>query len=192
MEPFIGQVQTFGFNFAPRGWSTCSGQLLPIAQWTALFSLLGTTYGGDGRTTFGLPDLRGRSIVGHGHGPGLSTISWGERGGRENETLTQLNMPQHSHGIVNSSAAVHVATVENDGGASNESDDGNNYLRTNGAGPEIYAEHVSTTNSIGGTSISGLASTTMPAGGQQSFNIRNPFLGMYVCIAMTGIFPSRS
>ena len=99
MEPFLGQIQAFGFNFAPRGWSKCEGQLLPISQWTALFSLLGTTFGGDGRTTFGLPDLLSRSIVGMGQGPGMDNITWGERGGNYTYTLTTQQMPSHAHSV---------------------------------------------------------------------------------------------
>ncbi|MCB0630228.1 MAG: phage tail protein, partial [Lewinella sp.] len=99
MEPFLGQIQPFGFNFPPRGWAFCDGQLLAISSNTALFSLLGTMYGGDGRTTFALPDLRGRSIVHIGTGPGLSHITQGEKGGRENVTLTTANMPSHNHAV---------------------------------------------------------------------------------------------
>ena len=95
-EPFIGQVMLVGFNFPPRGWSFCEGQLLPISQNTALFSLLGTTYGGDGRTSFGLPDLRGRAPFGPGTRPGLSPVGWGERGGAETRTLVAANLPPHA------------------------------------------------------------------------------------------------
>jgi len=97
LDPFIGQIQAFGFNFAPRGWSLCDGQLLAISSNTALFSLIGTAFGGDGRTTFGLPDLRGRTAVHVGRGPGLSNITWGQRGGRENVNLTIQELPAHNH-----------------------------------------------------------------------------------------------
>ncbi|MHC4955882.1 MAG: phage tail protein, partial [Planctomycetota bacterium] len=96
-EPFIGQIQQFGFNFPPRGWAHCDGQLLPISSNTALFSLLGTTFGGDGRTTFGLPDLRGRIAKHVGTGPGLSPVTWGQRGGAETVVLNTGNMPSHTH-----------------------------------------------------------------------------------------------
>ena len=99
MEPFLGQIQPFGFNFAPRGWAQCDGQILPISQNTALFSLLGTTFGGDGRTTFALPDLRSRSIVHIGTGAGLDNIKWGERGGATTHTLTLAQMPSHNHNV---------------------------------------------------------------------------------------------
>lgn len=188
MEPFIGQIQPFGFNFAPRQWATCDGQLLAISSNTALFSLLGTTFGGDGRTTFGLPDLRGRSIVHVGNGPGLSTITWGERGGREFITLTQAEMPSHSHALTNGVANVTVSTTDN-GDAVNETDSGANGLGTAGGMPDIYRESPTLSDSVAGVSISG---TTNLAGAQQSFSNRNPFLGIYVCIALFGIFPSRN
>ena len=188
MDPFLGQIQPYGFNFAPRGWAKCDGQLLPIAQYSALFSLLGTTFGGDGRTTFGLPDLRGRSIVHIGHGPGLSTITWGEKGGRENVTLNQLNMPSHSHSLINGVANVTVHTTDN-ADTSSDSDDGANGLGTGTGMPDIFRESPTAGDKLGGVEISG---TTSLSGGNQSFNIRNPFLGINVCIALQGIFPSRS
>jgi len=98
-EPFLGEICWIGFNFAPRGWALCDGQLLSISQNDALFSLLGTTYGGDGRTTFGLPDLRGRSPIHVGQGPGLSNYQWGQKGGVETVTLTINQMPSHTHAI---------------------------------------------------------------------------------------------
>ena len=105
MEPFIGQIQLFGFGWAPVGWAVCNGQLLAISQNTALFSLLGTTYGGDGRTTFGLPDLRGRVPLGLGQGPGLSTYDLGQVGGEESVTLTTAQLPSHNHGMQGSASA---------------------------------------------------------------------------------------
>ncbi|PKV49356.1 microcystin-dependent protein [Aquimarina sp. MAR_2010_214] len=188
MEPFLGQIQPFGFNFAPRGWNKCDGQLLAISQYSALFSLLGTTFGGDGRTSFGLPDLRGRSIVHIGHGPGLSTISWGERGGIEQIYLNQLNMPNHSHSLTNGVANVSVYTTDNTD-ATNETDAGANALGTAGNMPEVFRENPTAGDKLGGVSISG---TTNPTGGSQPFENRNPFLGINVCIAMQGIFPSRN
>jgi len=96
-DPFLGEIRMVGFNFAPRGWAMCQGQLLSIAQNNALFALLGTLYGGDGQTTFGLPDYRGRSPVGMGQGPGLSAVVQGEMAGTENVTLTLNQMPMHNH-----------------------------------------------------------------------------------------------
>ncbi|TXK71956.1 phage tail protein [Mesonia sp. K4-1] len=194
MEPLIGQIQPFGFNFAPRGWALCDGQLLAISANTALFSLLGTTYGGDGRTTFALPDLRGRSMVHVGHGPGLNTVSWGERGGAENAYVTIANMPSHNHMLVDGLANVNTQTVINTGtgGDTNEPDSGNNVFGSNGGFPNIYSEPPITEDSVGGvTSRSIVSGSTTNSGGNIPLQTRSPFLGVYVCIAITGIFPSR-
>ena len=189
MDPFIGQIQPFGFNFAPRGWAKCDGQLIAISSNSALFSLLGTTFGGDGRTTFGLPDLRGRSIVHIGHGPGLSTITWGERGGVEQLYVTQANMPAHAHSLTNGVADVTVYTKEDTGDSVNETDNGANCLSTGGATPQIYQEDPTGADKLGAVQISG---TTNLAGASIPLQSRNPFLGINVCIALQGIFPSRS
>ena len=188
MEPFLGQIQPFGFNFAPRAWAKCDGQLLAISSNTALFSLLGTTFGGDGRTTFGLPDLRGRSIVHMGRGPGLSPISWGERGGREEVYLSQGNMPAHFHSLTNGTANVRVYTTDNTD-VSAETDVGANALGTGGTMPDVYRENPTTGDYLAGVTVSG---ATNLAGGNLPFDIRNPFLGINVCIALFGIYPSRS
>ena len=188
MDPFIGQIQPFGFNFAPRTWAQCNGQLQSISSNTALFSLLGTTFGGDGRTTFGLPDLRGRSIVHIGNGPGLSTITWGQRGGVEDLQITQANMPSHAHSLINGTANVDVYTTNN-GNDSAESGEGENGLGTDGTMTEIYREEPTKSDKLGGVEISG---TTSLAGSNIPINSRNPFLGINVCIALYGIFPSRS
>ncbi len=188
MEPFLGQIQPLGFNFAPRGWSQCNGQLLSISANSALFSLLGTTFGGDGRTTFGLPDLRGRSIAHIGTGPGLGTVTWGERGGRENVTLTTLNMPSHSHALQDGTARVTVYTTDNAEPIA-ETDSGANALGTAGTMPDIYRENPTTGDHLGGVQING---STNLAGGNQGFNIRDPYLGVNVCIALMGVYPSRS
>ena len=172
-DPFLGQLMTVGFNFPPRGWALCEGQLLPISQNQALFSLLGTIYGGDGRTTFALPDLRGRTIVGEGQGAGLSNIQLGAKGGIERVTLSTANLPAHNHGI-----AIPVSDE-----AGEESNPTNNYIaaRTDG--------FKTTTNSnLNGNT----AASTTNAGGNQSFDNRNPSLGMYTCIALQGLFPARS
>lgn len=187
MEPFIGQIQAFGFNFVPENWESCDGQLLAISQNTALFSLLGTTYGGDGRTTFGLPDLRGRSIVHRGSGPGLSTITQGQRGGVEQAFITTLNLPAHSHTLTNGVANVEVFTTNN-GNDSSETDGGSNGLGTTGNMPEIYREGPTQLDKLGGVKISG---NTDLVGGNQPLQTRSPFLGVCVCIALLGIFPTR-
>lgn len=164
-SPYLGELRLFGLNFAVRGWALCDGQLLPISSNTALFSLLGTTYGGDGRTTFALPDLRGRSPIHVGNGPGLSNVSWGERGGSETTTLTAANLPAHTH-------AVRGAT-----GSQTSNRPTNGY--------QAAGNSYSTTAD---TSMGPTAST----GSGQSFNQRDPYLGMYYQIALVGIFPSRS
>ena len=173
MEPFLGQIMAVGFGFAPRGWTTCDGQLLPIAQNSALFSLLGTTYGGDGRTTFGLPDLRGRSIVGRGQGAGLSNISWGQRGGSETTTLLANNLPAHSHPV-----AIPVS------GAAGEEDAANGQYIAGNAG--AFNEDATSGQNLAPFN-SGNNST-----GNTPFNNRSPYLGMYYIIALTGLFPSRN
>jgi microcystin-dependent protein len=174
MDPFIGQIQAFGFNFPPRGWAFCDGQLLPISQNTALFSLLGTTYGGDGRTTFALPDLRGRSIVHPGNGPGLPPITQGERAGRVDVTLTVNNLPSHNH-TLSVLASDSDATLD-------EAAQGARFGTTSSP---IYAPSAA-------GSVALAADTTSAVGGSQPFNIRNPYLGVYYSIALQGIFPSRN
>ena len=186
----------FGFTFNPRGWQTCSGQLISIAQNSALFSLLGTTYGGNGQTTFALPDLRGRSMIGAGNGPGLSPIVWGEVGGTETTTLTINNMPQHNHQLVPGAAAGQVnlvtsANAYSNGTNSNETDNGTNFLGAAGATPAIYSEPTGTQVKVGGIT-STISGSTALAGGSQAFSIRDPYLGINYCIAMEGIFPSRN
>src|SRR5947209_8680014 len=109
-EPFLASIAIFAGNFAPRGWALCNGQILPIAQNTALFSLLGTTYGGNGQTTFALPDLRSRAPIGAGQGPGLSNIDLGQVGGTENVTLLTSNMPMHNHSLNASTTAADTGT----------------------------------------------------------------------------------
>lgn len=176
MEPFIGQIQAFGFNFPPRGWTFCDGQLLPISQNQALFSLLGTTFGGDGRTSFALPELRGRSIVHVGTGPGLSNISWGEKTGAETRTLTIGNLPSHNHS----------GTVRVGAGLANSANGAGGNFAANTGGTSVYNNGALDGNmAAGNVAISN-------NGGSQSFNVRNPFLGIYVSIALIGLFPSRN
>src|SRR5690606_14406944 len=180
MEPFLGQIMMVGFNFAPRGWAFCNGQLLAISQNTALFSLLGTTYGGDGRTTFALPDLRGRCAVGMGQGPGLSNYNQGEMAGQEHVTLIQTQMPTHTHTLGASSA---VGTVSDPSGA---------VIANN----QVTIERGKTVPA--NAFIQGAPTTMMnpqaiaPAGGNQPHENRQPYIAMNYIIALEGIFPSRS
>jgi len=175
-DPYIGAVCTFGFNFCPRGWAEASGQLLSIAQNQALFSLLGTNYGGDGRTTFALPDLRGRVIVhaGFSAGPGLSQVQIGERGGQESVSLTQAQMPAHTHSAQVKGTATNGNT-DNPTGAVPARLPRSNIYSSSGASDATMA----TTVTIG------------TAGGGQPVSVRDPYLGMTTCIALVGIYPSR-
>ena len=168
MEPFIGQIQLFGFNFAPRGWAKCEGQLLSISQNSALFSLLGTMYGGDGRTTFGLPDLRGRYAMNAGQGPGLTSRQQGQKGGSETNTLVVPNLPSHAHNLL----------AKEEG---NTDDPTNNYLAGDG------------TNAFGtSTDVSMRNPSTGNTGNNQPVNNMPPYLVLNYCIALQGVFPSRS
>jgi microcystin-dependent protein len=174
-DPFLGEIETFGFGFAPRGWAFCDGQLLQISQNTALFSLLGTTFGGDGRTSFGLPDLRGRVAVHAGTGPGLSQIRWGQKGGGENHTLTVAQMPSHTH------TATLRATTRRGNTADPEGHTLAMKSRTN-----IYQTAAPEVDMQAGSVV--IEST----GNGQSFSIRDPYLGIYHSIALQGLYPSRN
>ena len=183
MEPFLGQIQAFGFNFAPRGWAMCQGQLLSIAQNTALFSLLGTQFGGNGQTTFGLPDLRGRCLVGMGQGPGLSPVDIGQVGGSESVTLTTAQMPQHTH------TATATSTLSAEGVPG---DSANPQGRMLGGIPNLYKTPDPAQNKALSDQALTTAVTNAPAGGSSPVDLRNPYLGINICIALEGIFPSRN
>ena len=171
-EPFIGQIQTFGFNFAPRGWAKCDGQLLAISSNTALFSLLGTTYGGDGRTTFGLPDLRGRAALHQGGGPGLTNRKIGQKAGAETVTLNASTMPTHTH----------VATLK-----ATTSDGAPGTPTGKVLAPKNqYLTGTSNTN-MGASSI-----TNANTGGSQAITNMQPFQVINYCIALQGLFPSKN
>ncbi len=173
-EGFIGEIKMFGGNFAPRGWAFCNGQLLPINQNQALFSILGTTYGGDGRTTFALPDLRGRVPVHSGNGPGLSTYRLGQKGGFETTTITVANMPAHSHPY----AAPAVSEDGNTSDPTNAVPGGTKVLDK-----EYSTETPNTTMKSGGTGNTG---------GSQPINIVQPYGTVNYIIALEGLYPSRS
>ena len=179
MDPFVGEIRAVGFNFAPRGWALCQGQLLPISQNTALFSLLGTTYGGDGRTTFGLPDLRSRLIVQPGQGPGLSAYNLGQMSGSETETLTANEMPTHNHTLTG------VTVNANSTAGSATTPTGN--VPALDTGVQHYAS--SPDVQMAAASVAG---TTTAAGGGTPHPNTMPSLGMYYVIATQGIFPSRN
>ena len=174
-EPFIAEIRIFAGNFAPRSWAFCDGQLLPIAQNTALFSLIGTTYGGDGRTTTGLPNLQGRAPMHPGRGPGLTARRLGERVGVEDVTLTEAQMPQHKHTL---QAGGGVGIV----GGGNNNDPLNNYTSKPATG-NAYAS---------GTETPMSAAAVGNTGGGQAHNNMQPYLALNFIIALQGLYPSRS
>jgi len=181
-EPFIGEVKLLGFNFPPLGYMTCQGQVLSIAAYTALFSLIGTTYGGNGQTTFALPDLQGRMPVGQGQGPGLPNYTMGEASGNTTMSLKTDNLPQHVHTLVN----MHVQVKASSATAGEQSADGTVPATAVAA---AYSDAASPNVFTGGTQVSG---TTDAAGSGMPFSILNPFLCMNFSIAVEGIFPSRN
>jgi len=191
-QPFISMIMIWAPDFAPQNWSFCAGQLIAISQNQALFSLIGTTYGGDGHTSFALPDLRGRAPTGVGHGPGLSPIQLGWHGGTNEVTLTQVNMPVHSHDAGTMSASTQAwdtpATDQNPstgkGLAAANAPSG-----LSASAVRAYADPSGSAVDLAGGHIHG---TTGMAGGSQPFGIMQPFLGLNFCIAMYGIYPSRS
>jgi microcystin-dependent protein len=182
MDQMMAQIMMFGGNFAPRGWAFCEGQILSIAQYQALFSLLGTQYGGDGRTTFALPDLRGRTPISPGQGPGLSNIVIGQKGGAEQVSLTVLNLPSHNHD--GTGLTLSLGCNEDDG---NSDEPTGKNIGIAQSGTPYNSEP--NTASFGSGTVSG---STAPAGGNQPFNVRNPFMGINYIIALEGIYPSRS
>ncbi len=173
MDPFVAEIRIFPFNFAPKGWAWCDGQILPLSQNTALFSLLGTTYGGDGKSNFALPNLQGSAPMHPGQGPGLSLHDLGETGGSETVSLLESEIPSHSHSIM-----THAQDPADLGSpAPNRA-----IARTNrGFGYTTPASF---------TSMSG--NTLAPAGGDQPHNNMQPYLTFYFCIALQGVYPPRT
>jgi microcystin-dependent protein len=173
-DPFVAEIRIFPFNFAPKGWAFCDGQLLPISQNTALFSLLGVTYGGDGKSTFALPDLQGRAPMHPGQGPGLTEHFLGEEGGSETVTLLESEIPAHSHFLRGHTA---------DAGDNNQ------------PGPTLVLAK-SNNGQAYQTNIASLVQMSpqilAPAGGDQPHNNLQPYLTLNFCIALQGVFPPRS
>lgn len=173
-DPFVAEIRIFPFNFPPKGWAWCNGQLLPLSQNTALFSLLGTTYGGDGESTFALPDLKGRAPMHPGQGPGLSLHDLGERSGSETVTLLGSEMPAHSHALTAAGGDVGDERIPLDRA----------FARTTGVGGNLYG------------AVSNLVSMSAqalpPAGGDQPHNNMMPYLTLNFNIALQGVFPPRS
>jgi microcystin-dependent protein len=180
MDPYIGSIMLFAGNFAPRNYMLCWGQLLPISQNAALFSILGTTYGGNGTTTFALPDLRGRAAIGQGQGPGLSQIDLGEMAGTESVTVLSTNMPAHTHTATVTINCVNDGRPNNDTPAGQALDSGSTVAMFSGATPDTAMAAGMATAQIG------------IAGGSQPISIQDPFLGLNYCIATQGVFPSRN
>ena len=170
-DPFVAEIRIFPFNFAPKGWAWCDGQLLPLSQNTALFSLLGTTYGGNGKSNFALPDLQGRAPMHPGQGPGLSLHDLGETGGSETVTLLESEIPAHSHTV---KAVDKVADIPSGQGASLASPPAGNPYR---AADNLV--HLS-------------ENALSPTGGDAPHNNLQPFLTFYFCIALQGVFPPRT
>lgn len=172
-DPFVAEIRIFPFNFAPRGWAWCDGQLMPLSQNTALFSLLGTTYGGDGRSNFALPDLQGRAPMQPGQGPGLSLHDLGESGGSETVTLLESEIPAHSH------------SMNGQGSNANLNDPSGAVLARAFGGGNLYKQSA-------GANLTPLSDQSIaPAGGDQPHNNMQPYLGMNYIIALEGIYPSR-
>lgn len=172
-EPFIAEVRIFAGNFAPRSWAFCNGQLLPISQNTALFSLIGTTYGGDGRTTTALPNLQGRAPMHPGRGPGLSSRRLGEKGGTTTVTLTENQIPSHTHSEMNINSSKAISAIPIFQKALGVNDSQHRY------GPP-------------GDTVSMAEPTFKQQGGGQPHNNMQPYLGLNFIIALQGVYPSRS
>jgi len=209
-DPYLGEIRMAGFNFNPYGWALCQGQIVPLSQNTALFALLGTVYGGDGVSTFALPDLRGRTPVGQGQGPGLSPYEIGEKGGTESVTQLTSNMPMHTHAVqttvtstlgatstaqvvnADASSATPIAGgclgIANDGGGntfqiyhSGKDNNGNPLPRV-----DLASQPVTLTGGVGVTAVAGVTGSSLPS------SILSPYLSVNFIIAMQGIFPSRN
>ncbi|MDX6681440.1 MAG: hypothetical protein QOG94_1479 [Solirubrobacteraceae bacterium] len=171
-DPFVAEIRIFPFNFAPKGWAWCDGQLLPLSQNTALFSLLGTTYGGDGKSTFALPDLQGAAPMHPGQGPGLSLHDLGESGGSETVTLLESEIPAHAHSVNASNGPANLQAPAADrvlGRANNN----------------IYLDNP-------GNLVALAPEALAPAGGEQPHNNLQPYLTFYFNIALQGVFPPRT
>lgn len=189
MEPYVGGIRMFAGNFAPRGWAFCEGQLLAISQNNALFAILGTTYGGDGRTTFALPDMRGRSAMHAGQGPGLTDRRLGARSGTATVTLTNNEMPSHTHALVETTPM--TAFVGTNGGTPAANEPAGNVFAA-GLANLFNGNPISAGEELGGVNFTPATFTASPTGGSQAHNNMQPYLVVRYIIALVGIFPSRS
>ncbi len=172
MDPFVAEIRIFPFNFAPKGWAFCDGQILPLSQNTALFSLLGTTYGGDGKSNFALPNMQGNAPMHPGQGPGLSLHDLGETGGRDTVTLLESEIPSHSHALRADTADAADTNIP--------SPTASFALSTGGA---LYQTSANT--QLAGQALA-------PAGGDQPHNNMQPYLTLNFCIALQGVYPPRT
>ena len=172
-DPFVAEIRIFPFNFAPKGWALCDGQLLPISQNTALFSLLGATYGGDGKSTFALPDFQGRAPMHPGQGPGLSLHDLGEQGGEQSVTLLDSEMPVHSHGLMASAQPGEDAAP------------GPAEALARSVGANLYQTNTANLVQLAPTALS-------QTGGSQPHNNMQPYLTLNFNIALQGVYPPRS
>lgn len=209
-DPFLGEIRMAGFNFNPYGWALCQGQMMPLNQNTALFALLGTQFGGDGVSTFGLPDLRSRTPVGQGQGPGLSNYEMGEKGGTETFTALTSNMPTHNHALalnaVNNLAGITAVQVVNaDATSSTPIAGGCLGIANDGGGSILNLYHSGNDNAgnplprvnlapqpvtvTGGVTVTG---TVGVAGGNLPYSVLSPYLSVNFIIALQGVFPSRN
>ncbi|HSY51568.1 MAG TPA: tail fiber protein [Thermoanaerobaculia bacterium] len=174
MDPFVAEIRIFPFNFAPKGWAFCDGQILPLSQNTALFSLLGTTYGGDGKSNFALPDMQGNVPMHPGQGPGLSLHDLGETGGSETVTLLESEIPSHNHNIMG---------VNSNGNRTNPV--GNSISRAVNSTPYFPSSPTPPFVNFNDNAIT-------PAGGDQPHNNMQPYLTLNFCIALQGVYPPRT
>lgn len=181
MEPFVGEIGLVGFNFPPKGWATCNGQLLPISSNTALFSILGTTYGGNGSTTFGLPNLQGSTPIGFGQGPGLTYRDLGEVAGTSYTTLLLAQMPAHTHALGAGLKTGAPPTTANAVASLPATATGTDFPYTDTASASAYMEPLAVN----------LDSQTSIIGGNQPHNNMQPYLTVLMVIAFQGIFPQR-
>jgi microcystin-dependent protein len=175
MDPFVAEIRIFPFNFAPKGWAFCDGQLLPLSQNTALFSLLGTTYGGDGKSNFALPNVQGCTVMHPGQGPGLSLHDLGESSGSETVTLLQSEMPLHNHSLMAQSQDIGDLNAP-----------APNRALARGGGGFAY-------QSVTNSNLVAMANQTIAlAGGSQPHNNMQPYLTLNFCIALQGVYPPRT
>ncbi|SCY77746.1 MULTISPECIES: phage tail protein [unclassified Pseudomonas] len=195
MEVFIGTIQSFAFNFAPRDWALCNGQTLSLSQYQTLFALIGVTYGGNGQTTFMLPNLQGRLPLGQGNGLGLTPRVIGEISGTENVTPTLNNLPIHTHTLSGVTASTTLQLANPASNPVNTPTATNSFIGTSGTGPgsaAIYSDQIGASPvPLQGVSTT-VSGTISPAGNGMPLAVMNPFLAINFSIALQGYFPSRN